>query len=305
MHTPHNQSGYSPAALEGLLVALRGEPNLCTTNLDACGNVYGEVVQLNNPLMHGSVYYIPNQGAQLSASLDYVKAIVAGIESSFPRADKAGTWALTHRMLRDNPPYSETAQSDYPHAYQHLLHVSTISPDRTYNLIQHPTPAGQDGSSGTPQVAIASLPLSQGDAHANFLANQMPLLWTPQRMLDVANGKTFQTGDFLIYVGELRSRRQAQTGNQASPAVVVCVSTHAGGPDDDDTSSSPPDENAIDFEYAQASIRELWNTIKKDITFGRAEVREHMQPAQTFGRSEEQNREAVARMWCEALSPRA
>ncbi|KAF9737137.1 hypothetical protein PMIN06_001897 [Paraphaeosphaeria minitans] len=256
---------------------------------------------------HG-VYYIPNQGAQLSASLDHVRAIVAGIESSFPRADKAGTWALTHRMLRDNPPYSETAQPDYPHAYQHLLHVSTISPDRAYNLIQHPSKAGQDGSAGSmPQTAIASFPLIQGDAHATFLANQMPLLWVPQRMLDVVNGKTFQAGDFLIYVCELRSRRQAQTGNQTSPAVVVCISTHAGGPDDDDdgTSSPPPDDDAIDFEYAQASIRELWNTVKKDITFGRAEVREHMQPAQDFGRSEEQNRETVVRMWCEALSPRA
>ncbi|KAL5383680.1 hypothetical protein DPSP01_005785 [Paraphaeosphaeria sporulosa] len=255
---------------------------------------------------HG-VYYIPNQGAQLSASLDYVKAIVAGIESSFPRADKAGTWALTHRMLRDNPPYSETTQPDYPHAYQHLLHVSTVTPDRAYNLIQHPPKAGQDGSvSTTPQIAIASFPMAQGDAHATFLANQMPLLWTPPRMLDVVNGKTFQAGDFLIYVGELRSRRQAQTSNHTSPAVVVCVSTHAGGPDNDDGTSSPPtDDGAIDFEYAQASIRELWNTIKKDITFGRAEVREHMQPTEDFGRGEEQNREAVVRMWCEALSPRA
>lgn len=254
-----------------------------------------------------SVYYIPNQGAQLSVSLDYVKAIVAGIESSFPRADKAGTWGLTHRLLRDNPPYSETGRENYPHAYQHLLHVSTISPDRAYNFIQHPPNAGQNGNVGaTPRIAIASLPLAQGDAHAGFLANQMPLLWTPQRMLDVVNGKTFQAGDFLIYVGELRSRRQAQTGNQISPAVVVCVSTHAGGPDNDDnTSSAPADDNAIDLEYAQASIRELWNTIKKDITFGRAEVREQMQSVQGFGHGEEQNREAVVRMWCEALLPRA
>lgn len=125
-------------------------------------------------------------------------------------------------------------------------------------------------------------------------------------MLDVINGKTYQAGDFLIYVGELRSKRQAQTGNQASPAVVVCISTHAGGADGDDGTSSPTvDDSAIDFEYAQASIRELWNTIKRDITFGRAEVREHMQPTQGFGHGEEQNREAVVRMWCEALIPRA
>jgi hypothetical protein len=261
-----------------------------------------------------SLYYIPNHGGQLAASLDHVKAIVAGIESSYPRADRAGAWTLTHRVLRDVAPYSETAQTDYPHAYQHLLHVSSISPDRTYSLIQHPPPPAQDGTSPTtspttPHMAMASLPLSQGEAHAAFLANQMPLLWNPQRMLDVANGKTFHAGDFLIYLGELRSRRQGQTGNQTAPGVVVCVSTHVGGPDDDDDdddddSSSPPDEDAMDFGYAQASIREFWNTVKKDITFGRADVREYMQLAQDFGRDEEQAREAVARMWCEALSPR-
>jgi hypothetical protein len=258
-----------------------------------------------------SLYYIPNHGGQLAASLDHVKAIVAGIESSYPRAGKGAAWTLTHRVLRDVAPYSETAQTDYLHAYQHLLHVSSISPDRTYNLIQHPPPPALDGTSCTaPHAAMASLPQSQGDAHAAFLANQMPLLWSPQRMLDVANGKTFHAGDFVIYLGELRSRRQGQTSNQTAPGVVVCVSTHVGGPDDDDdddddTSSPPPDEDTMDFEYAQASIRELWNTVKKDITFGRADVREYMQLAQDFGRHEEQAREAVARMWCEALSPRA
>ncbi|KAJ4356375.1 uncharacterized protein N0V89_004408 [Didymosphaeria variabile] len=254
-----------------------------------------------------NLYYIPNQGAQLSASLDFVKAIVAGIESSYPRANKAGAWTLSHRVLRDVPPYSETAQTDYAHSYQHLLHVSTISPDRTYSLIQRPPQAGSNGTSAAaPQVAIASIPLSQSDAHFAFLANQMPLLWSPQRMLDVANGKTYQAGDFLIYVGELRSRRQVQTSTQTSPGVVVCVSTHAGGPDNDvHASYLLVNEDTIDFEYAQASIRELWSTIKKDITFGRSEVRENMQLAQDFGDDEERSREAVMRMWCEALSPRA
>lgn len=247
-----------------------------------------------------SLYYIPNHGAQLSASLDLVKAIVAGIESSYPRADKAGAWTLTHRLLRDVPPYSETAQTDYPHSYQHLLHLSTVSPDRTYNVISQ-----NHASATAPQVAVASIPLSQTDAHFAFLANQMPLLWSPQRMLDVVNGKTYHTGEFLVHVGELRSRRQVQTSNQTSPAVVVCVSTHTGGSrDDDDPPSLPVDDNAMEFEYAQALIRDLWGTIKKDITFGRSEVREHMQLAQDFGPDQEKTREAIARMWCEALSPR-
>lgn len=252
------------------------------------------------------IYYIPNQGAQLQASQDCVKAIVGGIEASYPHVDTAGTWTLSHRILRDVPPYSESGQADYVHAQQHLLHVSNVSQDRTYNLIQDPPPTDQNETS-TPNthVAISSIPLNQTDAYFGFLVNQMPLLWSPQRMLDVVNGKTYRIGDFLIHIGELRSRRQAQTGIASSPAVAVCISTHVAGPDDDDESTPSTDEAGIDFDYAQDSIRELWNTIKKDTTFNRSEVRENMQLAQDFGREEELAREAVVRMWCTALSPRA
>lgn len=251
------------------------------------------------------LYYIPNQGAQLTASQDFIKQIVSGIESSFPRADTAGTWTLSHRMLRDVPPYKEHGQTDYAHAYQHLLHVSTVSPDRTYNLIQYPP---QTTQKDIPQAAVASIPLAQTDTHFAFLVNQLPLLWAPQRVLDIPNGKIYQAGDFLIHIGEFRSRRQASTGVPSSPAVVVCISTEVGGPEDEvEGPSTGADESITDFDYAQESIRELWNAIKKDATFSRDEIpiREFMQLAQDPGHDKELGREAVVRMWCAALSPRA
>lgn len=227
---------------------------------------------------------------------------MSGIETSYPRADAAGAWTLSHRMLRDVPPYKEHGQTDYVHAYQHLLHVSTVSPDRTYNLIQHPPQTTQNG---IPQVAIASIPLTQTDTHFAFLVNQLPLLWVPQRVLDLPNGKIYQAGEFQIHIGELRSRRQASTGVPTSPAVLVCISTTVGGPDDEaENSSSVAEESITDFGYAQESIRELWNTIKKDASFSRADIREFMQLTQDFGNDKELAREAVVRMWCAALSPR-
>ena len=230
-----------------------------------------------------------------------------GIETSFPRADTAGSWTLGHRILRDVPPYKEHGQTDYAHAYQHLLHVSTVSPDRTYNLIQHPAPAGQNGTTNTiPQVAVASIPVTQTDSHFAFLVNQLPLLWAPQRMLDIPAGKTYQVGDYLIYIGELRSRRQASTGIPSSPGVIVCISTQVGPPDDEaESPSSPREDEKIDFGYAQETIRECWNAIKRDASFPQTEIREFMQSAQDPGDDEEQAREAVVRMWCAALSPRA
>lgn len=236
-----------------------------------------------------------------------MKQIVSGIETSFPRADTAGAWTLGHRILRDVPPYEKHGQTDYAHAYQHLLHVSTISPDRTYNLIQHPAPAAQNGTASTfPQVTVASIPVSQTDSHFAFLVNQLPLLWAPQRMLDIPTGKTYQVGDFVVYIGELRSRRQASTGIASSPGVVVCISTHVGSPDGEAGSLSPTaDEEKIDFGYAQDTIREFWGVVKKDATFPQADIREFLQLTQDPGDDEEQAREAVVRMWCAALSPRA
>ncbi|KAJ4294059.1 hypothetical protein N0V90_007748 [Kalmusia sp. IMI 367209] len=256
------------------------------------------------------IYYISNPSGQLQASIDFVKAIVAGIESNYPRVDKAGAWALNHRVLRDVPPHSDDARPNYAYSYQHLLHVTTISADRTYNLIQSPAQRLQNGtgaqSSLTPQALIASIPLSQTDAHFALLVNQMPLLWSPQRLLDVTNANIYQAGEFFIHVGELRSRRQGHASNtNNSPGVVVCICTHVGSPEADiDDSSIPADESPTDFEYAQESIRDIWNTIKKDLILGRSEVREYMQIAQDFGRDEEQAREAVVRVWCEALGPR-
>lgn len=135
----------------------------------------------------------------------------------------------------------------------------------------------------------------------------MPLLWSFQRVLDVVNGSTYQAGDFLIQVGELRSRRPGQTSNINSPGVVVCISAFVGGskPNTQDSSASPSDDQA-ERQFTQETMRQAWNTIKKEMVLGRSEVREYMQAASHVSENDQDiAREAVVQMWCEALGPRA
>jgi hypothetical protein len=58
-------------------------------------------------------------------------------------------------------------------------------------------------------------------------------------------------------------------------------------------------EEEVDFEFAQATIREFWGKIKAGRDLGRLEVREVlMLPKEGESREE---KDAAVRMWCEVL----
>lgn len=257
-------------------------------------------------------------------SVGLVRSIVTGIETRWPRATRDGEWKLNHRLFRNIPDTKQEHDNAAPntnpsHSYHHLLHASYISYDRTYNLVQPPAqkqPVAQDGrqppqitaTSSSPPSAIIAIPISETDSHFSLLAHQWGALWTPQRILDVPNGIKYTAGMATIYIGELRQRRQGpQSANILSPGVVVSISISAGAGDDDTLPNDPdfpPFDDDIDFEPAQNDIRELWKEIKRDIDFGKSEVREFMQIAQNFDGNKEGERQAAARMWCEALRMR-
>lgn len=140
----------------------------------------------------------------------------------------------------------------------------------------------------------------------------MAALWTPRQVFTVQQGASYQSGLCTIEVGELRALREGPQSNAVnSPGVVICISTHIGeiesdedtNPDiasqDDGTGTTADTE--VDFDYAQAIIKECWRTIKGDKDFGgRAQIRDVMMtPELTTGT--EQEREAAVRMWCEVL----
>ncbi|KAI4713302.1 hypothetical protein J4E89_002281 [Alternaria sp. Ai002NY15] len=266
--------------------------------------VMGNIVEL---------YFVSNPSTNIDASLAIVNTLIQGIETSFPNTTRQQTpWSLSYRAFRDTipPGYQPPAGADgkpepYVHSYQHLLHVSSLSPNRTYVFAQ---PRAQ-------QETMTSIPLRQQDAHASVLRYQCSALWTPRHILAVREGASYSGGLCSIQIGELRATREGpQSGAISSPGVVVCISTTLGAEDTDGNMDSgygtmengaamQVDEEDLDIEYAQAVVRDCWSRIKDGRDLGRSEIREVMM-ASTTTNKKGQEQEAAVRMWCDALRMR-
>lgn len=93
----------------------------------------------------------------------------------------------------------------------------------------------------------------------------------------------------------------------SSPGVVVCISTIAGGEQEENEAHNDINSNGtepVDFDFAQATIRELWGQIRAGRDLGRGEVKEVFMAPSDAGlpadaKSEETD--AIVRMWCEVL----
>lgn len=153
-----------------------------------------------------------------------------------------------------------------------------------------------------------------------MLRNQSSALWAPRHVLAVREGSSYTAGLCTIQIGELRATREGpQSGALLSPGVVLCITTVVGANTSDtdidsgytslengtattnnaDIKKEDGDEE-IDFAFAQAVIRECWNTIKQGKDLGRSEVKEFMM-APRAGANTEKQRELAVHMWCDAL----
>jgi hypothetical protein len=147
---------------------------------------------------------------------------------------------------------------------------------------------------------VSAIPLSQQDAYALLIKNQMAALWQPRHALYIQQGTTYAGGVCTVQIGELRLKREApQTGGTQSPGVVVCISTTVGSDDLVEATNEEMEDEAIDFDYAHAIIRDCWNQIKSGRDLGKSDAREVMMaPDYVQGFRE---KDAVVRMWCEVL----
>lgn len=146
--------------------------------------------------------------------------------------------------------------------------------------------------------------------YATLLKHQSAALWNARHILSVQQGTAYNGGLCTIQIGELRSTREGpQSGAVQSPGVVVCISTVVGSDVSDDSNPNTKMENGtameidgdatVDFDYAQAVIRDCWAKIKEGRDLGRSEVREVMMAQEDVKGVKE--KEAVVRMWCEVL----
>lgn len=248
-------------------------------------------------MQYSGLFLVNNPSTSLDASLNTVSALIQGIEANFPSIRRETPWSLSYRSFRDTTPpkYQPSKDADgkpqpHAHAYQHLLHHSSLDQNRTFICIQ-PVSA---------PAAITSISLQQQDAHILTIRQYMTALWSPRHTLTVQQGATFSGGMFTIHIGELRAIREGpQSGAIQSPGVVVCISMMVGGPDEE-AGDSAPAEGEIDFDFAQDMIRQCWNMIKSGRDIGRFEIQEAMM-APTLTTHREREREAAVRLWCDVL----
>ncbi|KAJ4325397.1 hypothetical protein N0V94_000739 [Neodidymelliopsis sp. IMI 364377] len=230
-------------------------------------------------MKYSGLYFIPTPSAQSTDSNATLTTLISSLETTFHTLTRSTPWSLTYRLFRDTPPRDTSSASNseapapFTHTYQHFLHQTSLSQNRTY---VHVAPPANKGTG-----SVAAIPASQSDAQALLLRNQLAALWQPRHMLSVQQGATYTGGLFTVQIGEVRALREGQGAGVSSPGVVVCVSTIAGaggvngvtgGVQNGDDDSLVEEE--VDFEFAQATIREFWGKIKAGRDLGRLEVRE-------------------------------
>lgn len=124
------------------------------------------------------------------------------------------------------------------------------------------------------------------------------------------NGATYSGGLFTVQIGEVRALREGQGGGVNSPGVVVCIRMVVGGEEDVAPANAEVDgatnggangAEEMEFDYAQAAIREFWEKIREGRELGRSQVREVFMLSN--GRREEEAN-ATVRMWCDVLKLR-
>ncbi|KAH7065813.1 hypothetical protein BKA63DRAFT_165495 [Paraphoma chrysanthemicola] len=253
-------------------------------------------------MKYSGLYFVSNPSTSLDASLNIVSTLVQGLENSFPTASRQTPWALQYRLFRDTIPPGHAPSLDaegkptpFAHTLQHIVHISSIDPNRTYISVQPPAGAS----------TVGAIPHNQQDAHALLMRHQFAALWQPRHVLSTSQGTTYGTGLCTIQVSELRSTREGtQSGGVLSPGVVVCISTTVGSDGTDDVvdqfnGTLENGNEPLDFDFAQSIIRDCWGKIKDGRDLGRSEVREVMMAQDEVHGVKE--KEALIRMWCEAL----
>ncbi|KAF2112595.1 mediator complex, subunit Med20 [Lophiotrema nucula] len=286
-------------------------------------------------MKYSGLYFIPAPTNAPEASTTVLNALINNIESKFDDAARQNPWGLVHRLLRSVVSPSAPPSQQTPNL-QHVLQLSYLSTSRTYCYIhpsppttqvaasvqvkneptsQAPTPLPQPAQSSTTAGAekgtIISIPVAQSDAHMALLVNQLSSLWAFRHAMSLQNGITYNIGQFIINLGELKASRQGTTSmsNASTAGVAVCISTVADSEEDqlDDSGYASLNGDAdaeveVDVSASQTAVRSLWDALKTGIEFGKTEPREYfMAPEVLKG---EKQREAVVRMWCELLRMR-
>jgi len=145
---------------------------------------------------------------------------------------------------------------------------------------------------GTADTVIA-IPASQRDQFFGLITTTMGALWTPRMPLQVQNGPAFDTGEYMVRMGELK-----QSGaQQVVRGVLVCIQSNPSSGENGEgvvktkVEDSTAQEQDVSAKTRQDELRDFWK--KFGIVEGAKEVFCTSQPGDDGF--------AEVRLWCNVL----
>jgi hypothetical protein len=188
-----------------------------------------------------------------------------------------GPWSLDHELFR-----SVEANDQTPPRFQHILRLRH-RPGKAFVAVSQSKV--NKGEANTKDHVI-TIPSPQVEAFTTLLKDRFAALWTPRASLRVNGGLAYDTGEFVVRLGELR-----QTGGQQPLRAVLCsIETKTISVFDDGGANQ-------DHDIAKAVLSDAWKSIGVD------GAKEFFGAHATEQAAEDGFDEA--RLWCEVLRLRA
>ena len=124
-----------------------------------------------------------------------------------------GAFALEYSLYRSTIPVDDKISKDA--RLHHLLHLQHI-PHKAFRVYDFPN--------GT-ESSISSIRDADINDYKTLMAQKMAALWTPRFTVTISKGASFEIGDGIVRIGEVR----AEGTSQAVRSVLVAIQIPSAG----------------------------------------------------------------------------
>lgn len=178
-----------------------------------------------------------------------------------------GPWGLEHRLLRsaDTPNTSDPKTQPRHQEILTLLHrpgKAFVAIDGQPSAVQKPNGAGRTEGDKAAKIgdSVIAIPAQQRDEFYRMVANKMAALWTPRMMLGIQNGMAYDTGEYIVRMGELKQ----VTSQNTNRALIVCIQSHGGPGQETEPTQKPEAETGAKEEQERQlrkeAVQKFWKT---------------------------------------------
>jgi TATA-binding related factor (TRF) of subunit 20 of Mediator complex len=173
-------------------------------------------------------------------------------------------FALEYRLYRSTNPADDKVSKEA--RWHHMLHMQYYPRQLFFRVFEYPN--------GVESSSVSSISDTHVNDYKTLMAQKMAALWAPRFTATIPKGSTFEIGDIIVRIGEVR----ADGTGQGVRAVIVAIQI-----------PSEADMSKEDEAVPKDIILELWKS------FGIERAKE----AWAFG-----NELKVVKAWCNILKSR-